>query len=99
MRHQTKKGFPGIFFGIPLHQKGYLIYVPSTRKIFSSHDVIFDEKVSSVFAYSSHPYSEALAIQPEVSYIPYTTSSHEQTGDIITFTQFEEGNLVEKKLL
>ena len=33
-------------------------------------------------------------IQPVVSYIPYATSSKEQTGDIITFIQFEEGNLV-----
>ena len=28
-----------------------------------------------------------------VTYKPYATSSREQTGDIITFTQFEEGNL------
>ena len=35
---------------IPQHQKGYLVYVPSTRK--------------------------------------------EQTGDVITFAQFEEGNLI-----
>ena len=34
---------------------------------------------------------------PEVSYIPYATSSHEQTGDIIIFTQFEEGCLVENE--
>ena len=33
MRHQAKKGFRGIFVGIPEHQKGYLVYVPSTRKI------------------------------------------------------------------
>ena len=30
----------------------------------------------------------------DVSYIPYSTSSREQTGDIITFVQFEEGNLL-----
>ena len=32
MRHQAQKGFRGIFVGIPQHQKGYLVYVPSTRK-------------------------------------------------------------------
>ena len=37
-------------------------------------------------------------MQPAVSYILYTTSSHEQTGDIITFLQFEEGNLVGNEL-
>ena len=29
-----------------------------------------------------------------VSYIPYDTSSREQNGYIIMFTQFEEGNLL-----
>ena len=33
----------------------------------------------------------------EVSYILYNTSYHEQTGDIITFEKFEEGNLVENE--
>ena len=29
-----------------------------------------------------------------VTYTPYATSSKEQTGDVITFAQFEEGNLL-----
>ena len=41
MRHQAQKGFRGIFVGIPQHQKGYLVYIPSTRKIISSYDVFF----------------------------------------------------------
>ena len=44
MCHQAQKGFRGIFVGIPEHQKGYLVYVPSTRKIISSYDVVFYEK-------------------------------------------------------
>ena len=43
MRHQAKKGFHGILVGIPQHQKGYLLYVPSTRKTLSSYDVVFDD--------------------------------------------------------
>ena len=31
---------------------------------------------------------------PEVTYTPYATSSREQTGDVITFAQFEEGNIL-----
>ena len=31
MRHQSQKAFRGIFVGIPEHQKGYLLYVTSTR--------------------------------------------------------------------
>ena len=41
MRHQAQKGFCVIFVVIPQHQKGYLVYVPSTRKIISSYDVVF----------------------------------------------------------
>ena len=93
MRHQAQKGFHGIFIGIPQHQKGYLVYVPSTRKIISSYDVVFDESVSSALAYTSQPYSEAIRMRLEVTYTPCDTSSREQTGDIITFTQFEEGNI------
>ena len=29
-----------------------------------------------------------------VTYTPYATSSKEQTGDVITFAQFEEGDLL-----
>ena len=42
MRHKAQKEFRGIFVGIPEHQKGYLVYVPITRKIISSYDVLFD---------------------------------------------------------
>ena len=42
----------------------------------------------------SQPYAEANAMRPAVSYIPCDTPSQEQTGDIITFIQFEEGNLL-----
>ena len=38
IRHQVQKGFRSIFVVIPQHQKGYLVYVPSTRKIISSYD-------------------------------------------------------------
>ena len=35
-----------------------------------------------------------MAMCPEVTYTPYAISSKEQTGDIITFAHFEEGNLI-----
>ena len=89
------KGFWVIFVGIPQHQIVYLIYVPSTRKIVCSRDVVSDETFSSELAHTWHTYSDALTTQPAVAYILYATSYHEQTGDIITSTQFEEVNLVE----
>ena len=33
-------------------------------------------------------------MRPEVTYTPYATPSKEQTGDVITFAQFDEGNLL-----
>ena len=35
-----------------------------------------------------------MAMHTEVTYTPCGTSLREQTGDIIMFTQFEEGNLL-----
>ena len=92
MRQQAQKGFRGIFMGIPQHQEGYLVYVPSTRKVISSYDVKFDESFVSALSYSSRPYAESF--RPTVTYTPYATSSKEQTGDVITFAQFEEGDLL-----
>ena len=42
----------------------------------------------------SQPYAEAIDMLPGVSYIPYTISSREKTGDIIMFAHFEERNLL-----
>ena len=56
MRHQGQKDFRSIFVGIPQHQKGYIVYILSTRKIISSYDVVFDESFSSELAYTSRPY-------------------------------------------
>ena len=94
MRHQAKQGFRGIFVGISEHQKGYLVYVPSTSKVISSYNVVFDESFSSALSYRSQPYAEAMAMRLTVTYTPYSTSSEEQTVDVITFTQFEEGTLL-----
>ena len=70
------------------------MYVPSARKIISLYDVVFDEIFSSSLAYTSQPYSEAMTMRTYVAYTPCATSPREQTGDIITFTQFEEGNIL-----
>ena len=94
MHHRAQKGFCGISVVISKHQKLYLVYVPSTRKIISSHDVVFYETFSSTLTYTSQLYTEAMAMRPNVLYTSYATSSKEKTGDIITFTQFEEENLL-----
>ena len=35
-----------------------------------------------------------MSVRLDLSYTPYATSLREQTGDIITFSQFEQGNLL-----
>ena len=70
------------------------MYVPSKRKLISSYNVLSDESFSSALSYTSRPYSEAMTMRPSVTYTPYATFSKEQTGDVITFTQFEEGNIL-----
>ena len=57
MCHQAQKDFCGIFVGIPQHQKGYLVYIPSTRKIISSYNVVFYEIFSSALACTPQQYS------------------------------------------
>ena len=99
MRHHLQKGFLVIFVGIPQHHKGYLIYKPSTRKIVSSHELVFEETFSSVIACTSGTYSEAPAMRTSVYYIPYALSSHEKTRDIITFAQFEKGGYCKTKVI
>ena len=96
MCDQTQKGFCYIFDGILQHQKGYLVYVPSTRNIISLYDVVLDESFSSALAYTPGPYSEVMAMCPSVVYTPYYISTKKQNDNIITFTQFEEGNILTK---
>ena len=56
MHHQSQRGFHGISVIISQHQKGYLIYLPITRKIYSSHDVVFKKTFSGTLSYTSRPY-------------------------------------------
>ena len=70
------------------------MYLQNTRKLISSYDVVFDKSFSIALSYTSRPYAEAMAMHPTVTYTPYATSYKEQTGDVITFAQFEEGNLI-----
>ena len=67
--HQAQTGFRVIFVGITDRQKLYLVYVPSTRKLILSYDVVFDKTISSALSYTSKLYLEAMAMRPEVTYM------------------------------
>ena len=71
MCHQAQKTFRGIFAGLPKHQKYYLVYVPSTRKLISSYDVLFDKSFSSALSYMSRLYLEAMVMRLAVTYTLY----------------------------
>ena len=60
--HQAKQSFRDIFVGIAQHQKLYLVCVPHKLKIVPLYNVVFDESVSSMLAYTSNPYKEAIAV-------------------------------------
>ena len=62
MHQQAKKVFQGISIGIPHHQKGYIVYVPHKRKVVPSYNIVFDDNLSSVLAYTSQPYSLEIAM-------------------------------------
>ena len=64
--------------------------------MISSYDVVFDESLYSALAYTSQPSSEEMAMRLSVTYTPFAASPREQNGNIITFTQFEEGNILTK---
>ena len=56
--------------------------------------LFFVNFLSIELAYISRPYSEAMYMRLSVTYTPCATSSRGETGDIITFSQFEEGGLL-----
>ena len=90
----SAKGFSHYICWNSTSSKGYLVYIPCTRKIISSYDVVFGGSFSSKLAYTSRPYAEAIAMRPAVSYTPYAISAREKTGNKITFAQLEEGGLL-----
>ena len=70
------------------------MYVPSTRKIIYSYDVVFEKSFSSALEYTSEPFSEEMVMRTPVTYTPCVKYLRGKTGNIITFAQFEEGNIL-----
>ncbi len=86
----TQRGIRGIHLGFSPTQKGLLLYVPSTRQIVISGDVICDETFASTVAETWRPFHDALALRPSASFIPDSYTVLEHIGDLLS--QFEEGN-------
>jgi hypothetical protein len=67
-----------------------LLYVPSTRQIAISGDVICDENFASTVAETWRPSHDAQDLRPTASFIPDSYTVLEHTGDLLS--QFVEGN-------
>ncbi len=96
---QTERGTRGIFLGLHMNQKGYLVYSPGSRQVIISDDVTFDESFSSAIATTWQQHKDSLALQPLHSYIPDVTTTIERTGTIedIQPTTVEQGNADEEE--
>jgi hypothetical protein len=89
----TERGIRAVFIGIPENQKGYLMYVPSTRAIMVSGDIIFDESFRSTLSTPWHQYKGSQPLCPADDFIPNVTTTVESTGTIQDLMQpVEEGN-------
>jgi hypothetical protein len=81
----TQRGIIEIHLGFSPTQKGRLLYIPSTRQIIISGDVICDETFASTVAEAWRLFHDALALQPETSFIPDLHTFVEHTGaNIVT---------------
>ena len=80
----SQRGARGIFIGFDHHTPGYLIFIPSTRQIITSIDVIFDEYFLSALIHKTRAYREALLTRPinDITTDPNDITDH--TGDIST---------------
>jgi hypothetical protein len=82
-QHCTEKGLRGVFIGIPSNQKGYFIYLPGSRNIACSGDVIFDETFYSAVATTWRRFEEGIDLKPSSHVIPGPDMELETTGDIL----------------
>ena len=81
----AQQGYRGMFIGLDETTSGYLIFVPSTRQIVTSVDVIFDEYFLASLVHKYRTYREALTSRP-VQDVPLEAT--DKTGDIMSMHPF-----------
>jgi hypothetical protein len=81
-QHFTEKGIRGVFIGIPLHQNGYLIYLPGSRTIACLGNVSFDEAFYSAVVTTWLRFEEGIALKPYSTIIAGPDMELEETGGI-----------------
>ena len=93
VRHQSQKSVRDIFVRIPQHQKGYLIYISSSQNIFR-HMTVYLTKTILVPWHTCHVHIQSHLRRNQRS---CTLHIIHHLKNIITFSQFEEGDLLEKE--
>ena len=78
----TQRGVRGILTGLDDHTPGYLIFLPSSRQIVTSVDVIFDEKFIFALVHKNRAYHEAILTRPINDPIANYNHVRDKTGDI-----------------
>ena len=77
----AQKGIRGMYIGFDDFTPGYLVFIPKTRQIVCSIDIVFDETFITSLAYKYTAYREALLTRPVNDVIAHNESI-EHTGDI-----------------
>ena len=73
-------GIRGIFLGFSEDSSGWLFYVPDTKRIYISLDIVFDENFTSPLNMPELPLQGALRIRGTSNYVPDTETLFETTG-------------------
>jgi len=88
-----QQGVRGVHIGYPENQAGYKIFVPSTRQIVVSADVIFDEEFRSAVGLTNRIFHNSIYLRP-FEHVEATEGQEvETTGDIrnvIDLTEYSD---------
>ena len=77
------------------------LFLPSTRQVVSSIDVIFDKHYLNTIVYKTRAYREVLLTRPISDPIAHNTDITDHTGNIITssFLPLSKYDLIEEEVI
>jgi transposase InsO family protein len=92
-KNNPQRGMRGIHVGVPTNTKGYLVYVPTMGKVYTSTDVYFDEDFNSTIAVRPNKFSGYMDLtiteaMPDVDLPMY------QTGDSFAFAKRHDNDML-----
>jgi transposase InsO family protein len=85
-KNNPQRGMRGIHVGVPTNTKGYLVYVPTMGKVYTSTDVYFDEDFNSTIAVRPNKFSGYMDLTITEA-MPDVDLPLHQTGDSFAFAK------------